>query len=159
MEEKRQFKQSFRVYPSYFIRIEVRLEQKCNDCGIAYIAPELQDSVETTFERKAKLNKAIDAMRRRVERADESQEKKGLRTGGKHAKRKARAQESPAKKARQNEASKNRMQAMRKQESPEKRAIRNEANKKYMQSVRDNESREEKLLSARKEWRLGETNY
>ena len=151
MEEKRQFKQSFRVYPSNFIRIEVRLEQRCNDHGVAYISPELQDSVGATIERKAQLKKAIDKMRKRAERADESNEKKALRrTKDKHAKRKAHAEESPEKKARQNEASKNRMQAMRKQESPEERAIRNEANMKYMQNVRMNESLEDKAARNKK---------
>ena len=54
-----QFKQNFLVAPSLFRLIEYRLEKKCKEHGLVYIAPRLTDSIEETNLRKKRLNRAI----------------------------------------------------------------------------------------------------
>ena len=53
------FQDLFKKYPTTFIRLEKRLEERCKEHGIAYIPPKMTDSEQTTLERKKTLNKAI----------------------------------------------------------------------------------------------------
>jgi len=86
-----------------FIDIERRLQQRCENHDITCIHPKQFDSVEETLERKAKPNRAIAAVNKRNQRANQTKKQ------NKHRKR----------------SNKLRMRAMRASESPEKDKSRN----------------------------------
>ena len=70
------FKQTFKSVQSKFIHIEASIEKRCNKFKIPYIPPNLSNYVEATLERKATLNKAITARRKRRQRASHITEEK-----------------------------------------------------------------------------------
>ena len=53
------FKLNFKRYPLTFLKMEYKLEDRCNEVGVKYIRPKITDSVQDTVKRKATLNRAI----------------------------------------------------------------------------------------------------
>ena len=144
-EEEDQFKKNFKLKPSRFLHVEASLEKRCKKFGLTYIPPTLSDSVETTLERKAKLNKTIAAENKRRQRANLTQEQKESRKlEDMMRQRAALANESPEKKSARKEKNKNSKRRSQEKESPEKRAARNEAKRIASRREREEESPEKR---------------
>ena len=76
------FRQAFgNITPNQFKRNEARLEKRCKKYSVDYVAPQLTDSVEATYERKACLQKkckaAADKIRRRSPSVQEKERVRG----------------------------------------------------------------------------------
>ena len=74
------FKLNFKYYPLAFLKMEYKLEARCNEVGVTYIRPKLTDSVQDTLERKSTLNKAIKRAKENLSRKAMTKEERKKRS-------------------------------------------------------------------------------
>jgi hypothetical protein len=74
------FKLNFKHYPLAFLKMEYKLEDRCNEVGVTYIRPKLTDSVQDTLERKSTLNKAIKRAKENLSRKAMTKEERKKRS-------------------------------------------------------------------------------
>jgi hypothetical protein len=67
-EEGVAFCRDFGHYPPAFLKIENRLRTRCEGNGVTYVPPKITDSVDATFERIKKLNRAIKSAKQKLRR-------------------------------------------------------------------------------------------
>lgn len=84
------FRQTFGVTPIRFKQNEIRLEKRCKEYSVEYVAPQHTDSVEAIHERKSLLQKKCKAATDKIRRSHPSdQEKERARKRSRNRKGKA----------------------------------------------------------------------
>jgi hypothetical protein len=67
-EEASAFKCIFKHLPATFLKMELDRRNRCADNGVRYLPPKIFDSVDATFDRVKKLNRAIEAAQKQKRR-------------------------------------------------------------------------------------------
>jgi hypothetical protein len=70
------FKLNFKHYPHAFLKMEYKLQARCNKVGVTYIRPKITDSVQDTSKRKATLNRAIKTAKQNLSRKGMTKEER-----------------------------------------------------------------------------------
>ena len=74
------FKLNFKHNPQAFLKMEYKLEDRCNAVGVTYIRPKLTHSVQDTLERKALLDRAIKTAKQNLSRNTMTKEERKKRS-------------------------------------------------------------------------------